>query len=307
MGFERVGVLMGGLSAEREVSLSSGEAVADGLARSGFDVVHIDVTRELDRQIREADVEAVFVALHGRWGEDGTVQGMLEILGVPYTGSSPLASALAMDKALSRTLFTAAGLPMARAVVAETDDASAVLAHLSPPVVVKPADEGSSVGVSIVREAADLGPALAQALGMSSRAIVETYVEGVEINVAVIDGEVLGSVEIEPHREFYDYSAKYDEGGSTHHIPPRVPAERVGEVERLAARAFDALGCSGASRVDFIAPPDFRPVLLEVNTIPGMTTTSLLPEIAAAAGIGFDELVSRIMNGARLHVGQIDQ
>lgn len=303
MVFQRVGVLMGGLSAEREVSLSSGVAVADGLVRAGYDVVRIDVTRELDRQIREADVEAVFVALHGRWGEDGTVQGMLEVLSIPYTGSSPLASALAMDKALSRTVFTAAGLPMARAVVAETTDTSYVLARLAPPLVVKPANEGSSVGVSIVREAAELGPALEQALAMSTRAIVESYVKGVEVNVAVLDGDVLGSVEIEPHREFYDYAAKYDEGGSTHHVPPRIPAERIAEVEGLAARAFDALGCSGASRIDFIVPNDSPAVLLEVNTIPGMTTTSLLPEIAAAAGIEFDALVSRIIEGARLHVG----
>jgi D-alanine-D-alanine ligase len=305
MAFKRVGVLMGGLSAEREVSLESGGAVADGLARSGYDVVRIDPTRELDRQLRESGVEAVFIVLHGRWGEDGTVQGMLEMMGIPYTGSPPLASALAMDKVQSRALFSAAGLPMAAGLVVESPDDDTAAA-LDLPVVVKPADEGSSVGVSIVREPAALRPAVELALSTSKRAIVERYVPGVEVNVAVLDGEVLGSVEIEAHREFYDYSAKYDTGGSTHHIPPRIPAERTAEVERLAVSAFEALGCWGATRVDFIAPDGAEPVLLEVNTIPGMTTTSLLPEIAAAAGIGFDELVSRMMDGARLHVGRRD-
>jgi len=292
------------MSAEREVSLSSGAAVADGLSRSGFDVVSIDVTRELDRQLREAAVEAVFVALHGRWGEDGTVQGLLEILQIPYTGSPVLASALAMDKAQSRALFTAAGLPMAPAIVLESTADRDALARVSLPAVVKPANEGSSVGVTIVRERADLESALGQALAMSRRAVIEDYVRGIEVNVALLDGQILGSVEIEPHREFYDYSAKYDVGGSSHHLPPRIPADRIAEVERLAADAYTVLGCWGAVRTDFIVPPASPAVLLEVNTIPGMTATSLLPEIAASVGIGFDELVTRIMNSARLHVGR---
>ncbi|MBW2277035.1 MAG: D-alanine--D-alanine ligase, partial [Deltaproteobacteria bacterium] len=256
MVFERVGVLMGGLSAEREVSLASGGAVADGLERSGFDVVRIDATRELDRQLREADVEAVFIALHGRWGEDGTVQGMLEVLGIPYTGSSPLASALAMDKALSRALFVSSGLPMAPGITVESPDDPRAAGQIAPPLVVKPSNEGSSVGVSIVRDESALRPALELALSTSKRAIIESYVQGIEVNVAMIDGAVLGSVEIEPHREFYDYSAKYDDGGSTHHIPPRIPDARITEVEQVATEAYAALGCWGAARVDLIVPTD---------------------------------------------------
>jgi D-alanine-D-alanine ligase len=306
MGWNKVGVLMGGLSAEREVSLSSGEAVSDGLERSGYEVLRIDVTREVDRQLREADVEAVFIALHGRWGEDGSVQGLLELLGIPYTGSSVLASALAMDKAQTRALLTAAGLPMAPAVVLDANDPRDPLGSLPLPVMVKPADEGSSVGVAIARDRPALESAIAQALSCSDRAIVEQYVVGTEVNVAILDGEVLGSVEIEPHREFYDYSAKYDDGGSSHHIPPRIPRERIDEAEGFAARAYEAVGCSGAVRVDLIVPEHEQMVILELNTIPGMTPTSLLPEIAAAAGISFDELVSRMIEGASLHIGGRD-
>jgi D-alanine-D-alanine ligase len=303
MRWNRVGVLMGGLSAEREVSISSGDAVADGLERSGYDVVRIDVTRQLDNQLREAAVEAVFVALHGRWGEDGTVQGLLELLGIPYTGSSVLASAVAMDKVQSRALLTAAGLPVAPAMVADKTTAPGDLAELELPVVVKPANEGSSVGVSIVRDAAELGTAIRAALACSSRVLVERFVSGSEINVAILDGEVLGSVEIVPHREFYDYSAKYDDGGSTHHVPPRIAADRVAEAERHAVRAYEVIGCTSAVRVDLIVPENDPMVILELNTIPGMTPTSLLPEIAAASGLSFEQLVARMIEGARLHIG----
>jgi len=303
MRFKRVGVLMGGLSAEREVSLASGRAVADGLVTAGYDAVRIDVGREIDRQLREAAVEAVFVALHGRWGEDGTVQGLLEMLGLPYTGSSVRASAVAMDKDLSRQLLAAAGIPVAPGATITSEHPAALPGALELPVVVKPADEGSSVGVSIVREPSALEPAILAARSCSDRLIIEQLVTGAEVNVAVLEGEILGAVEIESHREFYDYSAKYDEGGSTHHIPPRIPAARTDEAAELARRSFRALGCAGAARVDLIVPEEGNPVVLEVNTIPGMTVTSLLPEIALAAGIQFDQLVARIMERARLHVG----
>ena len=304
MKYSRVGVIMGGWSAEREVSLNSGAAVADGLETSGYTVVRIDATRELPAQIRAARIDAVFIALHGRWGEDGTVQGMLEVMGIPYTGSPPLASVLAMDKELTRQLLAAAGVPIAKGAILRRGSAPELPKGLSAPVVVKPATEGSSVGVTIVHDIGEYPAALESAWRCADRAVIEQYVAGIEINTAILDGVVLGSVEIEPHAEFYDYEAKYSPGGSSHHVPPRVPRSRVAPVEVAAAAAYNALGCSGAARVDLISPEDAPPVVLEVNTIPGMTNMSLLPEIAKHAGIGFPQLVSRIVEGARLHVGQ---
>ncbi|HUT79172.1 MAG TPA: D-alanine--D-alanine ligase [Polyangia bacterium] len=302
MRFRRVAVLLGGLSAERQVSLSSGEAVAGALERAGREVVRIDVDRELDRRLREASPDAAFIALHGRFGEDGCVQGLLELLGIPYTGSGVLASALAMDKARTRDVLAAAGIPVARGAVLE-DGAADLPPGLELPVVVKPVSEGSSVGVSIVHRIEDLSLAIAAAQATASRVLIEAFVAGAEVNVAVLDGRVLGAVEIVPNAGgFYDFAAKYDKGGSTHHIPPRLPAATVDTACDLGRRAFLALGCAGAARVDLIVPERGNPVVLEVNTIPGMTATSLLPEIAAAAGIPFEELVALMVDGARLRV-----
>jgi len=303
MKWKRVGVLAGGISAEREVSLKGGRAIAAGLRRSGFDVVEIDMQRDVTKKLAAANVEAVYVALHGRWGEDGTVQGLLEIQGLPYTGSSVLASALAMDKILSRTLFADAGLAIPRGFPLHDGDEISLPEPFDVPVVVKPADEGSSFGISIVHERDQFAAAVDAAFTYSEHILVEEYLPGPEVTVAVLNGDVLGALEIEPHHDFYNYAAKYDTGGSTHHIPPRIPAERQSEVLEMAARAYDCIGCSSAARVDFIVPEGRPAALLEVNTIPGMTETSLLPEIAAAAGIEFDELVTKIMDAATLHIG----
>ncbi len=303
MRYKRVGVLLGGMSAEREVSLKSGRAVAAGLTRAGYDVVEIDAQRDLCRRLADAEVEAVYIALHGRFGEDGTVQGMLEMMGIPYTGSSVLVSALVMDKEITRTLLAAASLPIPQGFTLTKDQPAELPTGWRVPVVAKPANEGSSVGIEIVRKKSDFARAVQNALCHSDRALVEEFVSGAEVTVSVIDGEVLGALEIEPHSDFYDYSAKYDEGGSTHHVPPRLPQDRIDEALTLAERAYQILGCSGSVRVDLIVPEDARTVILEANTIPGMTETSLLPEIAAkAASISFDELVSRIIEGAALHV-----
>ncbi|MFO8070726.1 MAG: D-alanine--D-alanine ligase [Polyangia bacterium] len=303
MKYRRIAVLMGGMSSEREVSLASGEAVARGLEESGYEVVRIDAGRDVDRRVREAAPDAAYVALHGRWGEDGIVQGLLEMLGVPYTGSSVLASALAMDKVLSRTVFAAGGIPVAPGTVLGAGDSPRLPDGVDFPVVVKPADGGSSVGVAIVRDSGELAAATEAARRHSDRALVESLIEGAEINVAVLDGEVLGSVEIVPNAgEFYDYASKYDEGGSTHHVPPRLSEQKVARLERIGLAAYDSLGCRGAARVDLMVPDRGDPAVLEVNTIPGMTDTSLLPEIAAHRGISFPRLVARIVEGARLHL-----
>jgi len=302
MAYERVAVLMGGLSAERAVSLESGEAVARALERGGREVFRIDAGRDLDRHLRETEPQAAFVALHGRLGEDGCVQGLLESMGIPYTGSGVAASSLAMDKARARHVLVAAGVPVAPGGV--LDEGSHDLPPgLSLPVVVKPTNEGSSVGVAIVREPGALEPAIAAARATASAVLVEAFVAGAEVNVAVLDGRVLGAVEIVANAgEFYDFASKYQPGGSTHHIPPRLPADAIDAACLLGRKAYEAIGCAGAARVDLIVTPAGEPVVLEVNTVPGMTVTSLLPEIAAWAGIPFDELVSMMIDGARLHV-----
>jgi D-alanine-D-alanine ligase len=301
MRFRRVAVLMGGLSAEREVSLRSGAAVAAALERGGREVLRIDADREVDRRLREAAPDAAFVALHGRFGEDGCVQGLLELMGIPYTGSGVLASALAMDKARTRDVLVAAGLPVAPGATL-APGVFELPPGLEPPVVVKPVREGSSVGVSVVRRNEELRAALERARAADPRVLVEAFVAGAEVDVAVLDGRVLGAVEIVPNKgEFYDFASKYAPGGSTHHIPPRLPAAAAELACDLGRRAFLALGCAGAARVDLIVPPAGSPVLLEVNTVPGMTETSLLPEIAAFADLPFDELVAVMIDSARLH------
>jgi D-alanine-D-alanine ligase len=304
MTFKKIGVLLGGISAEKEISRLSGTAVAAGLRRAGYHTVEIHMGRNLDQQLRDANVDAVYISLHGRWGEDGTVQGMLEVMGIPYTGSSVLASAVVLDKVLTRNILAAADLPVAPGFEIYAGEPIALPSDWQPPIVVKPADEGSSLGISIVRRLEDFVAGVNKALECSNKILVEKFVSGVEITVAVLDGEVLGALEVEPQCEFYDYQAKYEEGGSIHHIPPRINKSRADQCCDMAARAYKVLGCAGAARIDFIVPEVGNPVILEANTSPGMTEHSLLPEIAAAQGLSFDALVSRIMDGARLHVGK---
>lgn len=301
MGFQKVGVLLGGLSSEREVSLASGRAVAAGLRRSGFEVVEIDVDHHLDEQLRKANVEAVFIALHGKLGEDGTVQGLLEMCRIPYTGSGVTASAVAMDKHLTRSLLTAAGVPVAKGLLLHAGEPAVLPSDWELPVVVKPPAEGSSMGVSIAKSKDAFIADVEKVLLTSPRVLVEQFVAGKEIQVAVLDNKVLGAIEIEPLREFYDYIAKYTKGGAVHHLPPRISNALNAVCCDLAKRAYDALGCAGLARIDLIAKEDTAPIVLEINTIPGMTELSLAPEIAAHAGMSFDVLVSTIMNGARLH------
>ncbi len=302
MRFKQVGVLLGGLSEERDISLLSGRAVAAGLQRSGYNVVEIDAKSDLCQRLTEAEVDAVFIALHGRWGEDGTVQGILEMLGIPYTGSSVLASAMAMDKIVTRNLLMATDLPVPKGFPIPQVNPFTLPEDWTPPVIVKPANGGSSVGISLVENAADYPDAVKKALELSDRVLVEQFVEGPEVTVAVLDGKVLGALEVEPKNAFYDYDAKYDQGGSIHHIPPRIDPSRLEDIQAFATKAYRALCCSGAARVDFIIPADAPAVILEINTIPGMTELSLLPDIARANGLSFDDLVAQIMEGAALHV-----
>lgn len=299
----RVGVLMGGLSAEREVSLKSGAGVLKALLEAGYDAVGIDVGRDLAARLVTERVEAAFVCLHGRYGEDGSVQGLLELMGIPYTGSGVLASALAMDKIFAKKIFAASGLTITPyVVVSQGETISAGTLPFPLPVVVKPSREGSSVGVSIVKSAEALQQAVDEAFSYDREILVEQYVKGREIQVGIIDGQGIGAIEIVPKNEFYDFEAKYTDGMATHILPAPMPSGQYASLLKAGEKAHACLGCSGYSRVDFIVTPDGQQYILEVNTLPGMTALSLLPEIAQGAGIGFTELVERIIFSAALKI-----
>jgi D-alanine-D-alanine ligase len=295
------------MSAEREVSLRTGEGVAAALASRGHDVIPIVFgpdTRGVDELVREANVDVVFIALHGRGGEDGCVQGMLELLGVPYTGSSVLASALAMDKLKAKEMFRLHNVPTPPYYVATHADL-ATLEDLHGsfgfPVIVKPRGEGSSVGLAKANDARELARAIEKALTHDTCALVERYVKATEVHVGLLDGRVLGAIEVVPRSGLYDYTAKYTAGMTEYISPPRLPATRVRGVMNLAERAASALGCTGACRVDLLVTEGENEYVLEVNTLPGMTPTSLLPKIAAAAGIDYAALCGAILEGARLN------
>jgi D-alanine-D-alanine ligase len=298
---KHVAVLMGGWSAEREVSLRSGHACSEALVRRGYRVTQIDVTREVAAALSAAEPDVALNVLHGRPGEDGTLQGLLEILGIPYTHSGVLASALAMQKDTAKAMFRACGVPVAEDRVVSRFEAAK--AHvMTPPYVVKPIAEGSSVGVFIVTEEQSHPP---QELyrddwAFGDLVMVERYVPGKELTCAVLGARALDVIEIVPATRFYDYEAKYAAGGSRHLLPAPVLPNVYQEVRRLAVAAHNALGCRGVSRADFRY--DDRGtgnlVCLEVNTQPGMTATSLVPELAAYAGITFDELVQWMVEDA---------
>ena len=299
-----VAVLMGGWTAEREVSLVSGRECAKALQDLGYYVREIDVTRDLGAMVKALDPrpEVVFNALHGRGGEDGTVQGVLEFLRVPYTHSGVLASAVAMDKPMARSVFAAAGLPLAEAKVVSRGELAAgdVMAR---PYVVKPVNEGSSVGVRIVRPEDNSWAQEAKSWSFGERALVERYVPGREITVAVMGERALGALEIRPTQgTLYDYQAKYAPGGSHHIVPAPIHADAYAAALEIALGAHRALGCRGVSRADLRYDDTHgepgRMVLLEINTQPGMTPTSLVPEIAQHAGISFAELVRWMVENA---------
>jgi len=297
----RIGVLMGGLSAEREVSLRTGNAVLAALTAEGFDVVAIDAGPDLPGKLRELDIELAFVALHGRFGEDGTVQGLLEIMEIPYTGSGVLASSLAMDKVMTKQLLLQNGIPTPGFVALRKGENLEMCARSWErfPAVVKPAREGSTIGVSIVRDCTQLIAGLQCALQYDELVLVEDYVEGAELTVAVLNGEALPVIQIVPQSGFYDFQSKYTVGQTEYLLPAPIDAELYLRVQQAAQAACQTLGCRGAARVDFmVRGSDY--FTLEVNTIPGMTETSLLPKSAAAAGIGFTELVLKIAEDAGL-------
>ncbi len=295
---KKIGVLMGGLSAEREVSLKSGDAILKALKDMGYNAAGIDVGRDLADGLKQEKVEFAFIALHGRYGEDGAVQGMLEITGIPYTGSGIAASALGMNKVFSKKIFEFHKLPVGQYMILEKKDLKdwkGKAGSLEFPVVVKPVSEGSSVGVSIVSEEKGLKDAFDLAFKYGNEIIIEKYIKGREIQVGILGKRPLGAIEIIPKRQFYDYEAKYTPNMSEHIFPARLPEQVYNEVLELGLKAHRVLGCKGYSRVDLIIDSDNRPFLLEVNTLPGMTNVSLLPEIAKGVGIDFNRLVEMIL------------
>ena len=293
----KVAVLMGGLSAEREVSLSSGRECAAALRVAGYEVVELDARADLVARLAEIAPDVAFNALHGRWGEDGCVQGILEWLRIPYTHSGVLASALAMDKQRSKEVFRAAGLPIVESVLVPREDARRAHA-MAPPYVVKPNNEGSSVGIHLVMDGTQAPPALGD--DMPETVMVEAYAPGRELTVTVMGDRALGVTDIVTDG-WYDYDAKYRPGGSRHILPADLPAAITAACRDQALRAHRALGCRGVSRADFRwdgARGLAGLVLLEVNTQPGMTPTSLSPEQAADAGISFPDFCRWIVEDA---------
>jgi D-alanine-D-alanine ligase len=303
----RVGVIMGGTSGEREVSLHSGAAVANALLMRGHDVVRIVLAQGGDPglAIRRSGIDLAFLALHGRLGEDGCVQGLCELYGIPYTGSSVLASALAMDKVKSKELFRLHNLPTPPYyTVTATEplaDVEEIHGSFGFPVVVKPRGEGSSLGVAKASSLSELDRAIRAALALDEIVLVERFVAGKEVQVGILNGRVLGAIEVAPKRGIYDYESKYTPGLTDYYMPARLPATRYGGVLNLAERAARILGCSGGVRVDLLVTEGHNEYVLEVNTLPGMTETSLLPKIANGAGYDFGQLCEAILDGARLH------
>ena len=291
--FGRVAVLYGGRSSEREVSLMSGKAVLEGLLRSGVDATGLD-TDDLPQSL--AGFDRVWLALHGPGDEDGRIQGMLDFLGIPYTGSGFLASGICMDKLRSKQLFQFNGIDTpAFAVVDEHTDLDAVIEHLGLPLFIKPSEEGSSVGVNKVSDKAELSRAIDQAKAYQGTVLAETFVDGADYTVSVLGETAMPSIKIEPASVFYDYEAKYHSDTTQYTCPSDLTPEEERVLSELALQACKALGVTGWGRVDFMLDQHRKPWCLEINTIPGMTSHSLVPMAAAQMGVGFDELVWRIL------------
>jgi D-alanine-D-alanine ligase len=295
---KKIGVLMGGLSSEREVSLASGNAILKALQGKGYHAVPIDVGRDAAEKIHNSSIDAAFIALHGKFGEDGAIQGMLEMMGVPYTGSGILASAIGMNKTFSKQIFKSKGLlvgPYAVIYEGARNKVYDALNEVTFPAVIKPHAEGSSVGVSLVFKKEDVGQAVELAFKYGSEILIEKFIQGKEVQVGILGERALGAIEIVPKRAFYDYAAKYEQGMSDHFFPARISDEAYNHALEAGLAAHRAIGCRGYSRVDFIIDEAGVPFILEVNTLPGMTATSLLPEIARGVGISFPDLVEEIL------------
>ena len=301
MRSKKIGVLLGGLSAEREISLKTGTAALNALRELGYDAVAIDAGTDLPEQLRQSGVEVAFIALHGRFGEDGRVQGLLEMMQIPYTGSGVMASSIAIDKVVTKQLLLFHELPTPGFDFIRPGDSIADLQARCQqlPLIVKPSREGSTIGITIARTAEVLRQGIAAAAELDGTVLVEEFIDGDELTVSVLNGKALPIIKIVPKSGFYDYQAKYFSGDTAYLLPAPIDAEVYQQVQRAAEAAYRALGCRGAARVDFMLR-EREYYCIEVNTIPGMTETSLLPKAAAAAGIDFPQLVEMLLDDADL-------
>jgi D-alanine-D-alanine ligase len=305
---KRIGVLAGGTSAEREVSLKSGNAIYKTLLNLGYDAVFIDVSDNICEDLKKENIEIAFLALHGGHGENGAIQGLLEVMGIPYTGSGVLSSALAMDKEASKKVFLYHDIPVSPFVVVNREQLGerinpqliTAVVDFPLPWVVKPVAEGSSIGVNIVKGEEDIDDAVQSAFSYGRKIIIEKYISGKEIQIGILGHVVLGGVEVRPSKEFYSYEAKYTPGLTQYILPPEIDDYAYETLKDAALKAHNALGCKGATRVDFILDGSNEPYILEVNTIPGMTETSLLPKIAKLTGLEFPDLIEEILKLAIL-------
>ncbi len=296
----KIAVLMGGTSAERAVSLKSGQAVYAALQQSGADVIAIDVQAHAIEQLTNVDFDVAFIALHGRGGEDGTIQGVLEWLNKPYTGSGVMASALAMDKWRTKLIWQAAGLPTPKAfLLNENSDWSQLIAELNADAIVKPAREGSSIGMRKVHTAEELQNSFDFAREYDGLVLAESWVKGAEFTVAIVDGKALPAIQLKTSHAFYDYDAKYQANDTQYLLPCGLSAEKEQELQQLALKAFDVIGGQGWGRIDVMQDQNEQFWLLEANTSPGMTDHSLVPMAAAAVGMSFSELVVHLLTEAR--------
>ncbi len=297
---KKIAVLMGGLSAERDVSLSSGAAVLEALRGAGYNAVPIVYDGPgLVEELIETRPDIVFLALHGRFGEDGTVQGLLETMGLPYTGTGVTGSAVAMDKAITKKILKYHNIPTAEFVIVKNSSSDMSSAEsLGLPVVVKPSTQGSTIGMSFVHSSEEMPFALKLAFSHDREVVVERYIEGREITSGILNGEALPLVEIVPKSGVYDYDAKYLTHDTEYICPAKLAAQLEDRIKAIALRVFDVLHGYGYARVDFRVDKDGNPYVLEMNTLPGMTSTSLLPKAAAAAGLNFKELIERMLDGA---------
>lgn len=300
---KRIGVMMGGLSREREISLRTGKAILRGLTEKGYQALAIDVSQDIAETLIKEKIDIAFIALHGRFGEDGTIQGMLELMRIPYTGSGVLASALALHKIMAKKFFLCENIPTPTYEVFQREEIEKNpprTTSLPLPLVVKPAREGSTIGVSVVRKEEELVPALKEAGKYDEEILVEEFMKGKEITVGILEDIPLPIIEIAPKSGFYDYHSKYTKGETEYIIPARIPREKYLYAQEVSLKAFQVLGCSGCARVDLMTDEDGNPFVIDVNTMPGMTETSLLPKAAGYAGISFEDLVERILLGASL-------
>jgi D-alanine-D-alanine ligase len=295
---KKIGVLMGGKSSEREISLKSGAAILQSLARRGYAATAIDAANDLVESLKEEKIQVAFIALHGRWGEDGTAQGLLEMMGIPYTGSGVLGSAISMDKAIMKLLLDSIDLPTpAYAICSVGNDVKFPI-----PFVVKPANEGSTIGISVVRKKEDKPGAIESAMKYDRKVLLERYVEGDEITVGVVNDQVLPVIQVKPKKGFYDFEAKYTKGMTEYIIPAKISKKAEKRAQNLGLTVYKAFELSGCARIDMIVDEGDVPLVIDINTSPGMTETSLVPKAWGYLGRSFDDLVEEILKGASLKI-----